>query len=171
MADFKRYIPRLFDAEGKLGDVTNHKNDKGGWTNAGITLKTFRSFYGQTKTVTDLRNMTYEQWYRIMRTYWDACKADRINNQSIAELVVDWNINSGISGKKGVQEALGTVADGIFGPKTLAAINAQPQKCVFCKIMEGRKRYFQMLSDKDESQKDNLTGWLNRLQKFVYQDE
>ena len=170
MADFEKYIPRLFKAEGKLGNTTNHKSDKGGWTNAGITLKTFRSFYGQTKTVADLRNMTYDQWHHIMKSYWDTCKADKIQNQSIAEIVVDWNINSGISGRKGTQKAIGTDADGIFGPKTLAALNAQPQKCVFCKIIEARKVFFYELVINDETQKDNLDGWLNRLKKFRYED-
>ena len=168
MADFEHYIPLLFDAEGKLGKVTNHKNDKGGWTNAGVTIKTFREFYGKDKTVDDLRAMTLDQWKRIMKTYWDECKADDIKNQSVAELVVDWNINSGPAGMKGVQKALDLTADGIFGPKTLAALNTEPTKCVFCRILAARERFFIKLVENTPSQIGNLSGWLNRLKKFVY---
>ena len=154
--------------EGKLGKTTNHKNDKGGWTNAGVTLKTFRAFYGQDKTVDDLRAMTMEQWRHISKSYWDECKGDKIANQSIAEIVVDWNYNSGIAGRKGTQKALGLVVDGIFGPKTLAALNDGPQKCVFCKIKDAREKYFRELVERDPSQAGNLDGWLNRLKRFSY---
>jgi len=169
MAQFDLYIPLLFRLEGRLGLVTNHPTDKGGLTNAGVTIKTFRQFFGQDRTADDLRNMTYEQWYRIMKSYWDDCKGDRIRNQSIAELVVDWNINSGITGMKEAQRCLNLVADGVYGPKTLTALNSDPQKCVFCRIMDARKAFFKRLASASPSQAANLNGWLNRLKNFDYE--
>lgn len=166
MADFNIYIPRLKKYE---GGYSNRKNDKGGPTMKGITLTTFRKFYGQDKTIKDLKNITEAQWYRISRSYWDECKADKILNQSIAELVVDWNFNSGTAGRKGTQKAIGTDIDGIFGPKTLAALNADPQRCVFCKIKEARTAYYKELA-KTPGQEENLDGWLNRLKHFEYED-
>jgi len=169
MANFEHYIPFLFKWEGKLGTTTNNKNDKGGWTNAGVTLKTFRDFFGQDKSVDDLRAMTMEQWRKIARSYWDECKADKINNQSIAELVVDWNFNSGVTGRKEIQKVFNLVADGIYGPKTLAALNGEPQKCVFCKIKDARENFFRRLASNSTSQANNLKGWLNRLNDFNYE--
>ena len=55
----------------------------------GVTLATFKAYYGGDKTIYDLKNITDEQWTRIMKVYWDTCKADKIVNQSIANLVVD----------------------------------------------------------------------------------
>ena len=54
------------------GGYVNDPNDKGGPTNKGITLTTFQSVYGKNKTITDLKNMTTEQWWTIFKTkYWD----------------------------------------------------------------------------------------------------
>ena len=165
MAKFDLYAPILRKLE---GGFVNHPADDGGITNAGVTLATFRATFGKDKTANDLKNMTDKQWKQIMKVYWDSCKADQINNQSVANLVVDWSINSGVSGRKGTQSALKLYADGIFGPKTLAAINAEPAKCVFCKIMEARKEFYKKLVEKKPSQMVFYKGWLNRLSNFIF---
>ena len=167
MAKFDKYAPILKKLE---GGFVNHPADEGGPTNAGITLATFRAAFGKDKTVNDLKSMTDKQWKQIMKVYWDSCKADQINNQSVANLVVDWSVNSGISGRKGVQSALKLYADGIFGPKTLGALNANPQKCVFCKVMEARKDFYKKLVEKKPSQMVFYKGWLNRLTAFSFED-
>lgn len=166
MANFKRYTPILRKLE---GGFVNHPNDEGGATNCGVTLATFRVMFGKDKTVDDLSRMTDEQWEKVMRVYWDACKGDEICNQSVANIVVDWNINSGIAGRKATQKTLGLVADGIFGQKTLAALNREPSKCVFCKLKEAREQYFRELVERKPSQKVFLNGWLNRLKQFEFE--
>ena len=168
MARFDKYVPILIEIE---GGYSNHKADKGGATMRGVTLKTFRSFFGADKTIKDLQNMTDAQWNKIMRTYWDECKADKIDNQYIANLVVDWNINSGVSGRKGVQECLNLTTDGIFGPKTLGALNGDNPVIVFYKIKLARMQFFKKLADAGDNQIENLGGWLNRLNKFYIYDK
>lgn len=165
MASFDSYAPILKRLE---GGFVNNPADKGGPTNCGVTLATFRAIFGKDKTVEDLKNMMDRQWKQIMKVYWDSCKADQIKNQSIANLVVDWTVNSGVAGRKGVQSALRLSADGIFGPKTLAALNAEPSKCVFCRIMDARKAFYKQLVEKKPSQLVFYTGWLNRLKSFEY---
>ena len=64
MARFELYAPILKEVEGGFVD---HPADKGGPTNAGVTLATFKTIFGKDKTVDDLRNMTNAQWKRIMK--------------------------------------------------------------------------------------------------------
>ena len=165
MADFERYAPILKRLE---GGFVNNPADKGGATNMGVTLATYRAIFGKNKTIYDLKNITDAEWSQIMKVYWNAVKGDQINNQSIANLVADWNVNSGTTGRKAIQKALGLYADGIFGQKTLAALNAEPQKCVFCKIKAAREQFYTSIVQKTPSQAVFLKGWLNRLNQFEY---
>jgi len=50
--------------------------------------------------------------------YWERWQADRIRNQSVAELLVDWVWASGINGIKIPQQMLNLKPDGIVGEKT-----------------------------------------------------
>lgn len=150
------------------GGFVNHPNDKGGPTMRGITLKTFRSFYGQGKSVNDLKALTDAQWMYIFRKgYWDVCKADKIEDQSVANLIVDWRWGSGEFGTKRVQKCLGVKDDGIIGPITLAAINASDGSTLFATLWKDREKHFRECASK-KGQSVFLNGWLNRLNSIKY---
>lgn len=168
MADHKKLIPIIKKWE---GGFANHPNDKGGATNSGITLTTFRQYFGKNKTVNDLKRMTEWQWeYIFKRGFWDRYQADSIVNQSVANLLVDYVWASGIYGIKYPQQVLGVTADGIIGPVTLAAINEYPdQEELFNKLWNRRKEHFNAIVRKNPSQKVFLRGWLNRLNDFKYE--
>lgn len=156
MANPKILQPFLLSWEG--GYVNNPK-DPGGATNKGVTIATFRSYYGKDKTVQDLKNITDEQWLHIFKVgYWDKWKADQIKSQSIANLCVDWVYNSGKHGITNVQKLLGVTVDGIVGPKTLAALNAQDPQTFFKKLHAQREIFYRSLS----TFKTFGTGWLRR---------
>ena len=55
MADYKKLIPFVLKYE---GGIVDDPDDAGGFTNKGVTLKTFRSVYGKDKTKEDLINST-----------------------------------------------------------------------------------------------------------------
>ena len=168
MADFSKYAPKLLQLE---GGYTNHPDDIGGPTNKGITLNTYRQYCGKEKTVKDLRNMSYGTWQNIMKDlYWDKCLADRIVNQSVAEVLVDWCVNSGMIGLRKVQELVATKPDGIAGPKTLAAINGADSKDLFEKIVSARKQFYVDIVKRSPSQKVFMTGWMNRLLMFKFSE-
>ena len=96
MAKFDKYAPTLLQIE---GGFVNHPEDKGGITNMGVTLDTYREYCGQEKTVKDLQNMSYGTWQKIMKDlYWDKVKGDDIDNQALAEIIADWAVNSGATG-------------------------------------------------------------------------
>lgn len=167
MANIEHFYPIISDIE---GGFANDADDSGKETNRGVTIATFRSVFGQNKTVEDLKNMTETQWRKVIKIYWDSCNADKINNQSIAELVVDWSIHSGVTGRKGVQKVFKLVEDGIFGPKTLGALNGTPAKCIFCKIMDARIQFYKEIVARKPSQKKYLYGWLNhRLPHYTFE--
>lgn len=168
MADFKKYAPKLLQIE---GGFVNHPDDKGGITNLGITLNTFRQYCGDGKTIKDLRNMSYGTWCEIMKDlYWDKCLGDEITNQSVAEITVDWCVNSGTQGLRRVQEIAGVKPDGIAGPKTLAAINGADQKDLFNRIMSARNQFYVNIVRRNPRQRVFMNGWMNRLGKFKFEE-
>jgi len=164
MADFMIYAPLLHSLE---KGISNSPYDRGGFTVDGVTLTTFRRFYGQDKTETDLRNMTRPQWRHIMKTgYWDVCKADSIEDQRLAEIITDWCVNSGTARIRNVQTILGVRPDGAVGPITLGAINGADRDELYRRIMAARVAWFERIVRNDPAQKRNLTGWMNRLKRL-----
>lgn len=169
MANFNTYAPRLRRWEGN--SFVCDPDDYGGATNSGVTLATFRKTFGRNKTVEDLKNMTETQWRAVMKgEFWDRCKADQIKNQSVAEIFVDWCINSGIGKIKFVQHFVGVDQDGIVGPKTIAAINAADQRALHRRIKMTRARRFLDQIDGNTSQMKFFNGWFNRLIDFNFLD-
>lgn len=168
MADFKKYAPKLLQLE---GGYTNHPDDQGGPTNLGVSYKVYKAYCGQERTIKDLQNISYGTWEKIMKDlYWDKCLADEIENQSVAEIVVDWCVNSGMVGLRKVQEIVDTKPDGIAGPKTLAAINGSEQSELFERIMDARKQFYVNIVKRNPRQKVFMNGWMNRLLMFKFEE-
>lgn len=176
MANFKTYEKRLQEAEG--GGYYNKPTDKGGPTTSGITWETYKLFFPN-KTFEQFKKMPYEDWYFIMKNgFWDKCHADEIKNQSVAEIFVDWTINSGWGKIKDVQHIVGTKEDGIVGPKTVTAINSCNQRALHYLIKRARHIWFIKCVDggRDIDPRAtvlptniaNYDGWCNRLDKFMY---
>lgn len=170
MANFDKYAPKLKKWEGSA--FVNDADDAGGPTNSGVTLDTLRMHYGPTKTVNDLRAMTQQQWTAIMKgNFWDKCWGDMIKNQSVAEIFVDWCINSGIGMIKKVQGIVGTKADGVLGPQTLAAINKYDQRRLHFAIKSARAAYYEDCVKNRSANLKFYDGWMNRLCSFQYSDK
>ena len=166
MANFDTYAPKLKRWE---GGFVNEPDDAGGATNCGVTLATFQVYYGEDKTEADLRKMTEAQWRRIMKGgFWDKCQADMIHNQSVAEIFVDWCVNSGTGMIKRVQGMVGTKADGIVGPNTIRAINGYNQQRLHYLIKSARAAWYAELVAKKAAYLKFYDGWMNRLLDFTF---
>ena len=101
--------------------------------------------------------------------YWDRWQADKINNQSVANILVDWVWASGAHGIKKPQTLLGVKADGIVGPKTLQAINDYPnQKELFDKIKAIRIQFVDDICKARPTNNKFKKGWLNRINAIKY---
>lgn len=159
MADYKKLIPFIKKSE---GGFVNDPLDRGGATNMGITINTYRTVYGSKKTVEDLKHITEQEWeYVFKHIFWDRCRADEIKSQGVANNMVDWVWGSGVNGIKGVQRLVGVKADGIVGSNTLAAINAAGES-LFPRITQARIIYYNAIVSRRPNQKRYVNGWICR---------
>lgn len=156
------------------GGFVDDPQDSGGATNMGVTLRTWKS-QGYDKNgdgkidIADLRRITEEDAVRILKlNYWNRWQADRIENQSVANLVVDWTWNSGAYGIKIPQRVLGVETDGIVGEKTLSALNAASPKDLFHSLHEERRRFLERIVAAAPEKRKFLNGWMRRLLSITY---
>lgn len=108
---FEAAVELIFKHEGGL---VEHPSDPGGLTKYGISQRSYPRL--------DIRNLTKEQAKDIYkRDYWDKIKGDLLP-AGISTLVFDSAVNQGtLRATMFLQKALGVEADGIIGPRTVAA--------------------------------------------------
>lgn len=173
MANIDNLAPFILRWE---GGFVNDPVDKGGATNMGVTIGTWRSV-GYDKDgdgdidVDDLHLLDKEDVIeRVLRPhYWNRWRADEILNQSVANILVDWVWASGTHGIKRPQRILGVTADGIVGPKTLAAVNSMDPMELHFRIKNDRIKFIDEICQRDPSQERFRKGWMNRINALVYQ--
>ena len=101
------------------GGFSDHPDDKGGATRYGISEGVAREIGYRG----DMRELPMDLAKRIYRDrYWDAMHCDDLPDG--ARLAVfDSAVNSGVvQTTRWLQRTVGVVADGVIGPKTLAAV-------------------------------------------------
>ena len=162
-------LEHAFERAKKVG-FANDPLDNGGATMVGVTIGTYRSYCRykgkKSPSVADLKTITYKEWRDIVHTmFWSKWKADLIEDQKVANMVVDWVWNSGAGTIKKVQALLKVTQDGIVGPKTIAALNGDKE--INNKVYQARKAFFEAIVRRNPSQKKWLKGWMNRL-NYVY---
>lgn len=171
----KHYLgqePRaIFERARKTG-LANDPDDRGGLTMCGVTYSTYAAWCNKKKrkaSEAGLKMLQYEEWLDILKMmFWDRWQADRILNQSLANILVDWVWASGITGIKRPQRILGTTADGIVGNITLSAVNGMDPKELFDKFHADRLKHFDEICAKSPSQKKFLKGWRRRVNAITY---
>lgn len=148
--------------------------DRGGQTNMGVTLSTWRSC-GYDKDGDgdldddDLRLVTSEDVFQIfIKHYWNRWQADSIHSQSLANILVDWVWASGVNGIKIPQRMLGLDVDGIVGAKTLYSINHVNARNFFELVKLERLKFVDGIVERDPSQGKFLQGWKKRIHDIMF---
>ncbi len=175
MANIDKLIPHILKWEGGA-KFTNDPLDRGGATKYGITLNTLISIHYDVNkdgkvSVDDVKALQLDDFKKILKSqYWDKWQADKINNQSLANLLVDWLWGSGKWGIIIPQRLLGVPADGVVGEKTINALNSANQRYIYNKVWQARKEFYEKIVKNNPSQKKWLKGWLNRLNDLKFSD-
>ena len=170
MAKVERLVPHILKWEGGL---VNDPDDLGGLTNKGVTYKTYKLYCkrkGKSVTEDGLINLSMDEFTDILKTmYWDACRADEIVSQSVADSIVDWAWNSGTAtAVKEVQRILGVKDDGVIGNITLAAINSWSPLPLFGQIKQARLAYLERICNARPANRKFMRGWLNRVDSILF---
>jgi len=142
MANVSKLLPFILSWE---GGYVNDPADAGGATNKGVTIGTWRQV-GYDKDgdddidLDDLKSLSNNDVLnRVLKPhYWDKWKADLIQNQRVANILVDWVWGSGKHGIVIPQRILGVVADGIVGERTLTAVNFADPETFFNAVFNAR---------------------------------
>lgn len=163
--------PFMLSWEGGFADV---KGDRGGATKYGVTIGTWKA-QGYDKDgdgiidVSDLKLITPDDAMEMCRrNYWNRWNADRIEDQSLANILVDWVWGSGKWGITIPQKMLGVKADGIVGEKTLKALNMTDSRKFFDEVWQRRKKFFNEICISRTENKKFLNGWMRRLKGIQY---
>jgi lysozyme family protein len=114
---------------GVEGGFTDNRQDPGNWTGGVAGKGELRGTkYGVSAAAypdLDIQNLSLEGAKAIyQRDYWAPVQGDALS-PPLALLVFDAAVNNGVSrAAQWLQQAVGAAADGVIGPKTLAAVTA-----------------------------------------------
>lgn len=142
------------------GGFVNHPRDPGGMTNLGVTKRAWEEYTGQLADESEMRSLTSElvkPFYKAK--YWDKIKGDDLPS-GVDYAAYDLAVNSGPTrAAKYLQQIVGVPADGIIGPKTLAAIKEAPADEVIDALCGMRMDFLKALPTFDTFGK----GWTRRV--------
>jgi lysozyme family protein len=144
------------------GGFVNHPKDPGGMTNLGVTKKVWEDWIGHEVDEKAMRALTptiVAPMYEMK--YWRTSYCEKLP-RGLDLLVFSMAVNAG-SGRsvKLLQEAIGVVADGVIGPRTMARINEANVETLIDKFSEARTAFYRGLKTFPVFGK----GWLSRTDK------
>ncbi|MDD3488327.1 MAG: glycosyl hydrolase 108 family protein [Paludibacter sp.] len=176
MAKFNLALLKVLSHE---GGYVNDPDDLGGETYKGIARNSHSSWSGwqiidkskkdksfPVKIVNDVNlQQLVEQFY--FELFWQPLKADQIQNQTSAESVFDFAVNSGLSTSvRLVQSIAGTKIDGIIGAQTLNKINSIDFGYFQAALTVAKIEYYMNIIRRRPTSKKFLLGWISRSLSF-----
>lgn len=161
MTVFERALAVTLGFEGGISD---NPLDAGGFTNHGVTQKTYdtwRTTTGQGKRpVSDITD--YEIRAIYLSDYWMPCNCDSLPD-NLALAVFDMAVNSGVwNAKLALQRAVHVQTDGVIGANTVAAANAAMPGIILDFLKQRGHLIAEILMEKP-SQSAFAPGWISRL--------
>jgi lysozyme family protein len=185
MADFRTAHSEVMNTE---GGYSNNPRDRGGETYKGIA-RNFWPKWGGWKYIDGVKAQAVKQPPYGLREYFNWAKwldgqlarlnvlqqlmldfyqtifwknLGQINDQALATWVYDKNVNTGSQGSHWLQEALGVVADGVIGPKTIAAANQADPAALLERMKSHATDYYLKLAQ-EPHQAGFWKSWISRV--------
>lgn len=150
---------------GSEGAFDDDPDDRGNWTSGKVGQGELKGTkYGIASHVypnLDIKNLTLDQAKDIyLRDYWGQ-RCDNLSS-GVDYLYFDICVNNGKgAATKLFQRGLGVASDGIWGPKTEAALAAADPKALIESVSGYRNSYYRSLSTFWKYG----NGWLNRVKR------
>ena len=140
---FDDALVRVFVSEGGISDLAG---DAGGLTNLGITLQTLALYRGRPVARAELIALSRNEAAALYRArYWDAVRGDEMPS-GLDYAVFDAAVNSGPrQAILWLQRALNVAADGVFGARTMAAIDGGDCPSIIIALCDGRLGFLHRL--------------------------
>lgn len=160
MAEFHKAIHGLLERE---GGYVNDPADHGGETKYGISKRSYPQFNIMDLTRQDAIDIYCED-------FWGPLNADHIVSQAVANVLLDFAVNTGKSrAVRLIQQLTNVTIDGFLGPITLDAINQADGEKLAMQFTLQRVDFYRELAAKRKSNKKFLIGWINRALKALYE--
>ena len=159
---FEECLARVLKHE---GGYVNDPLDSGGRTNLGVTQRVWEEFVGHPVSEADMRALTPQKvapMYKIK--YWNPSYC-AVLPKGLDYVVFDFAVNAGTGRSvKTLQSSIGLLADGVIGPRTMAAINGANAKDLINKFSDARADFYQGIVTRKPDQVRFINGWLNRVE-------
>ncbi len=171
-------ITDIMTAEG-WPKFTNHPADRGGPTKGGITLATLSAWRRRPVTAADVEALQEAEVRDIYtHRYVRGPKFDQIADPALRLSVIDAGVLMGQpTAARLLQQAVGVTADGIIGPRTLAAVNARAANVIRLRFTAARVRAngatvqananARAAGHPTKDQALFIAGWLDRAMKDI----
>lgn len=160
------------------GGLTNDKNDPGGITDYGISLKFLRAAgidengtRCQHVTANDIKALTPEKARAIYyKYYWKKYDIYKIDSLRVATAVLDMSVLMGnheaiICMQRALNDLdrCGLIEDGIMGIRTLSEINRASTSQLFDEYKKELLAYIDLICIKNQKLLVFKNGWYNRI--------
>ena len=172
MASFDTAIPVVLRHE---GGFVNCKNDPGGITNFGISIRWLKSqnllseleLEEGDKTQDELsvmKDMSEDQAKGFYKCWWwDKYGYQNFISDAVGTKVFDTAVNVGASrAHRILQGIVGVVQDGVLGPKSFSEANAMSPSVLVVKFQTAQAQFYRDLVTKNPKLEEFISGWLNR---------
>lgn len=172
MASINEALPVILkhEVDPVKGPYCDTPFDKGGPTNYGITIATYRSFKPGA-TVEQLKAMPMSEVEMIYAAgYWKPIGLDNVIDQTVATKIFDLAVNAGpgVASARAQRACIAcgqqVTVDGWIGPNTLKAINACNPKDFVAAFKEQQRDHYLDIVAHDHTQLTFLYTWIRRAE-------
>lgn len=160
------------------GGYVDDPSDRGGATNFGVSLRFLKGLPIEDADINgdgvvdkrDIRDLTKDDAKRLLKKYfWDDMRLDNLETikPRLAACCYNFAMNMGVgTARKLAQLAVGTTADGAWGPKTWKAFYECDDKTAAIQMCKLARARYERIVQNNPSQAKFLRGWLSRVREL-----